>query len=91
MSLRRLLTLLLLGLTPVMGGGSVRANEIVTLNLNTNDLVYDPHSRLLYASVPTDPSLPFHSIAAIDPATGKVVRSQVVGSNPDKLALSGDG
>src|SRR5262245_52460315 len=63
-----------------------------TLELPTNDIVYEPASGLLYASVPSTSGHPLgNRIVAIDPAAATIVRSVVVGSEPRPLALSADG
>lgn len=65
--------------------------SIRTINLVTNDLVYDPVSAKLYASVPSSAGANGNSITVIDPVTGVVGPSVFVGSEPNKLALSDDG
>ena len=65
------------------GGG---VNEVKTLALVTNDLIYDKGTGKIYASVPGTPG----SIAAIDPVTGTTGASVVVGNQPNKLAISDD-
>ena len=62
-----------------------------TLELPTNDIVYEPGSGLLYASVPSAGSTFGNEIVAIDPATATIVDSVLVGSEPGPLALSDDG
>lgn len=61
------------------------------LTLATNDLVYDPVSRKIYASVPGSAPSGGNSITSIDPTTGQLGPSVFVGSEPNKLALSDDG
>jgi len=66
-------------------GGAL--NEVSTLSLTTNDLVYDKVSGRIYASIPGTPG----SITIIDPVTGTIGASVVVGNQPNKLAISDDG
>ncbi len=55
--------------------------------LAANDLMYDPKTQKIYASVPGNPG----SIRSIDPTTGDIGPGISVGSQPKKLALSGNG
>jgi hypothetical protein len=73
-------------------GHSSPATFTVYLGLPTNDLLYDTHRGLLWASLPSTagPALG-NSIVSIDPYTGVVGASLWVGSEPGKLALSSDG
>jgi len=66
-----------------IGGG---INEVKTLALTTNELVYDKGAGKIYASIPGTPG----SITAIDPVTGTIGASVVVGNQPNKLAISDD-
>ncbi|BCA53747.1 hypothetical protein W02_08870 [Nitrospira sp. KM1] len=65
----------------------VTVSDVKVLQLATNDLAYDNVSRKLYASVPGTHG----RIATIDPVTGSVSQSAVVGDEPDRLAISDDG
>jgi len=64
-------------------------NALISVPLVHNDLVYDALRNVLYASLPGS-AQNGNSIAVIDPASGAVVRTIAVGSEPKKLALSGD-
>ena len=77
---------------PPGGGLSAPLTFTAYLPLATNDLIYNPATQLLYASVPSSagPSLG-NSIVSIDPATGALGTPVWVGSEPTKLALSSDG
>jgi hypothetical protein len=66
---------------------SVTVSDVQILRLATNDLAYDNVSRKLYASVPGTQG----RIATIDPLTGSVTQSTVIGDEPDGLAISDDG
>ena len=61
------------------------------VSLQTNDLVYDPFSRSIYASVPSSVGVDGNSITPIDPFTQGVGTATFVGSEPGKLALADDG
>src|SRR5262249_40994196 len=65
--------------------------DIRTISLQVNDMVYDPYSRLIYASVPSAAGMNGNSIALIDPVTANVGPYIFIGSEPNKLALSDDG
>jgi hypothetical protein len=54
------------------------------INLATNDLILDPGTQRIYASVPGNPG----SITPIDPITGTLGPAIPVGNGPLKLALS---
>jgi hypothetical protein len=61
-----------------------------TVPLVTKDLIYDPVSRLIFASVPSAAATHGNSITTIDPVPGTAGASVFVGSEPGKLALSDD-
>jgi YVTN family beta-propeller protein len=61
------------------------------VNEPTNDVAWDPWHGRLYASVPGTSATRGNSVLVIDPATGAVLRSVLVGSEPSRLAVSGDG
>jgi hypothetical protein len=73
--------------------------EVRSIPLTVNDLVYDPEAGLLYASVPSVvPGFPLpvqrpvaNSLISIDPRTGRLGVAVFVGSDPNRLALSDDG
>ena len=73
--------------TDVIGG----ANQIRELALQTSDIVYDPVSGKIYASIPSGLTSTADSIAIIDPITGQVETTIPVGSDPGPLAVSDDG
>ena len=78
---------------PAPGGGVSAPQPFTTfVSLMANNLVYDSTEQLLYASVPSiaGPALG-NSVAPIDPTTGMVGNPIFVGSEPNRLALSGDG
>ena len=60
---------------------------ITVLNLPANDLVWDPFTQLIYASLPSSYGVNGNSIAVINPATKSVTGYHFAGSEPDRLAL----
>jgi hypothetical protein len=64
---------------------------IRVLNLPTNDLVFDPKSARIYASVPSIGSTYGNCVVGIDPLSGNIDRKGQMGSEPDRLAVSDDG
>ena len=80
--------------TPAPGGGTsapFTLTEFQALPQITSSLVYEPHSKMLYASIPAiDTSYP-NTIAVIDPVTVTVKSHIAVGNNPGVLATSQDG
>jgi uncharacterized repeat protein (TIGR01451 family) len=78
---------------PSPGGGVSPASLFTTyIALAANDLVYDPTTQLLYASVPSaGGSVLGNSIVPIDPYTGVLGSPVWVGSEPALMALSSDG
>jgi hypothetical protein len=69
----------------------VAADDMRKITLKTNDIIYDPVSHKIYASVPSSAGVNGNSITVIDPWTGAVGPAVFVGSEPNKLALSDDG
>jgi DNA-binding beta-propeller fold protein YncE len=63
----------------------------LVVDVPANDVVYDPVSALLYASVPSTGGIYGNSIVAIDPVTGTVTKSIFIGSEPEFLAVSDNG
>ncbi len=79
--------------TPSPGGGTSASLPFSTyLPLPANDLIYNPVTQLIYASVASSVGSPLgNSIVSIDPNTGVLGTPVWVGSEPNKLALSSDG
>jgi hypothetical protein len=74
------------------GISGAHAAEITVLTLPTNDIIYDPGTRKIYASVPSvaGPGIG-NTITAIDPVTRTIGASTFMGSEPGKLARSDNG
>lgn len=90
--------------TPDAGGGAsapltltIRGRPVatlvseLTLDVVANDVVYDPRTGRLYASIASTSATYANSIIAIDPATGIIRDAVYVGIDPTALALSSDG
>jgi len=72
--------------------GSLAVTNILTVSLQTNDIIYDPVSDTIYASVPSSAGLPNgNSIVPINPVTGALGAPIFVGSEPNRLAVSDNG
>src|SRR5262249_27351519 len=68
-----------------------KLEKALHLELDANDIVYDPTRGHLYASVGSAAANHANSVVAVDVATGQLVWSLNVGSDPGSLALSGNG
>ena len=78
------------GLALGLSGTTTSAAEVRQINLPTKDIIYDPVSQRIYASLLPWGPLP-NSVVAIDPETGTIGSPIFVGPDPGKLALSDDG
>ncbi len=65
-------------------------NRVRTVSLPSNSLVWDPKQQRIYATIQASASSNASSVVAIDPSSGSMVASQVLPSEPDLLAISGD-
>ncbi|MGA8531233.1 MAG: transcription factor, partial [Acidobacteriaceae bacterium] len=81
--------------TPTPGGGTSNAlpfSIYATVSLQANHILYDPFTRLLYASVNSSSAqVAGNSLVTVDPGTGTLGSPISVGSQPDKMALTDDG
>ena len=64
------------------------ATGIVQLPVAANDLVYDPNTQKVYASLPGSAGAFGNSLAPIDPLTGNMSTPIFMGSEPKKLAIA---
>jgi len=80
---------------PSPGGGtsaSLPFSITQSIALDANDIVFDPFTRKIYASVPSTASqVVGNSIVSIDPLTGTLGTPVPIGSEPTRLSLSDDG
>jgi uncharacterized repeat protein (TIGR01451 family) len=68
-----------------------RLNVFGELRLATNDIVYDPFTQRIYASVPGRAGGIGNSITPIDPVTAALGPSVPVGNEPGRLAIADNG
>jgi sugar lactone lactonase YvrE len=68
-----------------------QADFVRQIPLVSNDIVYSPATKMLYASMPSSAGAGGNSITTIDPVTGSIGASVFIGSEPNKLALSDNG
>lgn len=61
------------------------------LDLVVGDLAFSARSGRIYASVPSRAGARGNTLTIVDPGSGQVLASVPVGSEPRKLAVSGDG
>jgi centrosomal CEP192-like protein/ASPM-SPD-2-Hydin domain-containing protein/HYDIN/CFA65/VesB family protein/beta-propeller repeat-containing protein len=79
---------------PSPGGGASNIATLTTyhvLNLTTTDMIYEPHSGLLYLAVPAASTSNANTILPFNPATETFGTPIPVQPNPTKLAVSDDG
>lgn len=65
--------------------------QVNTLNLTTNDLVYDSVTNKIYVSIPSDNGSNGNSIGVINPNTYSLENTIFIGSEPTILAISDNG
>jgi uncharacterized repeat protein (TIGR01451 family) len=73
------------------GVGWPALDNALTIPLAVNDLVYEPVSDRLFVSLGSSAGVCGNSVVAIDPGTGLIRSLWLAGSEPGKLAVSGDG
>jgi DNA-binding beta-propeller fold protein YncE len=74
----------------VVSTAASASTTITVLSLQAKDLVYDPVSQRIYASVPSSAGLIGNSITVIDPFSHAIGSSTFVGSEPNRMAISDD-
>jgi len=79
--------------TPAPGGGtSAPLTYTAYIGIANNSMVFNPANGLLYVSVPSSAGPPYgNSVVSVDPETGALGTPILVGSEPDKLAITSDG
>ncbi len=85
--MKKILTLLILG-TSSMAFAQLQVN---TLNLTTNDIIYDSVTNKIYASIPSANGSNGNSIGVINPNTYLLENTIFIGSEPTILAISDNG
>jgi hypothetical protein len=80
---------------PAPGGGTSQVSPLTIyamINAPASGLLFDPYSRLLYATIPsTATTLTGNSVVSIDPVTGTVGTPVPVGSQPTVMTETTDG
>lgn len=83
---------------PSSEGGTSTSRAVTIGSLGTlvipeyaNDVAWDPVHSILFASIPSTSLKYGNSVVAIDPLTGAVTASVFAGSEPNRMAVSGDG
>jgi len=77
--------------TPTPGSGGAPPFSLRRIALPANDIVFDPISRKIFASIPSSAGPTGNSVTSIDPFAVTVDTPVWVGSEPRKLAISDDG
>jgi hypothetical protein len=85
--MKRILSLLILGTSSL----TFAQLQVNTLNLTTNDLVYDLVTNKIYASIPSANGSNGNSIGVINPSTYLLENTIFIGSEPTVLAISDNG
>lgn len=70
---------------------TLHAADTRQINLATKDIIYDPLTEMIYASVPSSAGSLGNSIIPIDPLAATIGTAVFVGSEPGELARSDDG
>ena len=65
--------------------------ELRQISLTTNDLIVEPVSQTLFASIPSSVGVGGNSVVPIEPVAGTPGASVFVGSEPNRLAVSDNG
>ena len=80
-------------INPPPGGASNIASFTVynKIGLQAADLVYEPFTRKLYASIPASATINPNSLVSIDPVTGVTGTPIPIGNDPRALGISDDG
>ena len=67
-------------------------NNVLSIPIAANDIVFDSLRNLIYATVKTEDSYNLgNRVVAINPATGKITKNIFVGSQPTRMALTDGG
>lgn len=85
--MKKILSFILLGSSLV----TFAQLQVNTINLTTNDLVYDSGTNKIYASIPSANGSNGNSIGVINPNTFLLENTIFIGSEPTVLAISDNG
>jgi len=87
-----LVVCVLIGRDTAFGQNQLDDATVIEESLSVADIVYDQRRDVLYASVKSSAGIPNgNSIITLDPVTLDVLDRVLVGSEPNKLAISKDG
>lgn len=78
-------------LIALLATNAAAAFEVRHIDLDANDLIVNPISGTMYASLPGSAGANGNSIVSIEPQTGQVGTAVFVGSEPGPMAISDDG
>ena len=67
------------------------AHVIRRIPLTSKDILYNPTDQRIYATLPGNADSGGNSLARINPATGEIISTVFVGSEPGKMALADNG
>ena len=87
MIMKKILSFLIIGASTL----TYAQLQVNTLNLTTNDLVYDSVTNKIYASIPSANGANGNSIGIINPITRVLENTVFIGSEPTILAISDNG
>jgi hypothetical protein len=73
---------------PALPSPTTGPDSVIKLQLSTNDLIFDPGTQKVYATVPGSVAGIGNSLAPISPSTGVVSQPIFVGNEPTRLAIS---
>ena len=74
-----------------LNGEFIIANDVRTVELINNDIIYSTFSQKIYATVSSTDGPMGNHLVVIDPVEGIIDTSIYVGSEPNKLAISNNG
>ena len=81
-------------LTPGPGGGISNSADVLiyqNIPLSANDIVFEPYTRKIYASISANATSNPNTMVTVDPEKETVGEFVAIGNNPDRLAVSEDG
>lgn len=85
--MKKILSLIMIGYS-ILSFGQL---QVYTMNVTTNDLVYDAITNKIYASIPSSNGSNGNSIGVINPSTRVLENTIFMGSEPSVLAISDNG
>ena len=90
--MNRIILLVVVGTALALSGRSSLSYEVNSIPFSSSDIIYDPVSQKIYASVPGNSDFGVgNTVTVIDPISRVVESSVFIGSEPGKLAVSDNG